>query len=53
MLPITALIGAVIGLCALASNSELIVMRSVGISLWRIVGWVMRSALLLIVLSLL
>ena len=26
-------------------------MRSVGISLWRIVGWVMRSALLLIVLS--
>jgi len=35
----------------LASNSELIVMRSVGISLWRIVGWVMRSALLLIVLS--
>ncbi|HGY3026410.1 TPA: LPS export ABC transporter permease LptG [Acinetobacter baumannii] len=51
ILPISALIGAVIGLGALASNSELIVMRSVGISLWRIVGWVMRSALLLIVLS--
>jgi len=51
ILPISALIGSVLGLGALASNSELIVMRSVGISLWRIVGWVMRSALLLIVLS--
>ncbi|MEB3766931.1 LPS export ABC transporter permease LptG [Acinetobacter sp. MD2] len=51
ILPISALIGAVIGLGALASNSELIVMRSVGISLWRIVGWVMRSALLLVVFA--
>lgn len=51
ILPISALIGAVLGLGSLASNSELIVMRSIGISLWRIVGWVMRSALLLIVLS--
>ncbi|MEB3753309.1 LPS export ABC transporter permease LptG [Acinetobacter sp. MD2(2019)] len=51
ILPISALIGAVIGLGTLASNSELIVMRSVGISLWRIVGWVMRSALLLVVLA--
>ena len=51
ILPVAALIGSVLGLGALASNSELIVMRSVGISLWRIVGWMMRSALLLIVLS--
>lgn len=51
ILPVAALIGSVLGLGALASNSELIVMRSVGISLWRIVGWVMRSALLLIILS--
>ncbi|WP_343597452.1 LPS export ABC transporter permease LptG [Acinetobacter sp.] len=51
ILPIAALIGAVIGLGTLASNSELIVMRSVGISLWRIVGWVIRSALLLVILS--
>lgn len=51
ILPISALIGAVLGLGTLASNSELIVMRSVGVSLWRIVGWVMRSALLLVVLS--
>ena len=51
ILPVAALIGSVLGLGALASNSELIVMRSVGISLWRIVGWVMRSAFLLIILS--
>lgn len=51
ILPISALIGAVIGLGSLATSSELIVMRSVGVSLWRIVGWVMRSALLLIILS--
>ena len=51
ILPISALIGAVLGLGTLASNSELIVMRASGISLWRIVGWVMRSAMLLVVLS--
>ncbi len=51
ILPISALIGAVLGLGALASNSELIVMRSVGVSLWRIVGWVIRSALMLVILS--
>lgn len=51
LLPIGALIGAVVGLGTLAGNSELVVMRSVGISLWRIVGWVLRPALLLIVLS--
>ncbi|ANF82773.1 LPS export ABC transporter permease LptG [Acinetobacter sp. NCu2D-2] len=51
ILPIAALIGAVLGLGTLASNSELIVMRSVGVSLWRIVGWVIRSALILVILS--
>ncbi|MFT4019993.1 MAG: LPS export ABC transporter permease LptG [Acinetobacter sp.] len=51
ILPISALIGAVIGLGTMASNSELIVMRSIGISLWRIVGWVIRSALILVVLA--
>ncbi len=51
ILPISALMGAVLGLGTMASNSELIVMRSVGISLWRIVGWVIRSAMLLVVLS--
>ncbi len=51
ILPISALIGAVLGLGTLASNSELIVMRAAGVSLWRIVGCVIRSALLLVVLS--
>ena len=51
ILPIAALIGAVLGLGSMASNSELIVMRAAGISLWRIVGWVMRSAMLLVILS--
>ncbi|MDV2470408.1 LPS export ABC transporter permease LptG [Acinetobacter chinensis] len=51
ILPIAALIGAVLGLGTMASNSELIVMRSAGVSLWRIVGWVIRSALILVVLS--
>lgn len=51
ILPISALIGAVLGLGTLASNSELIVMRAAGVSLWRIVGWVIRSAMVLVVLS--
>ena len=51
ILPISALIGAVLGLGVLASNSELIVMRASGISLWRIVGWVVRSALILVILA--
>ncbi|WP_445114690.1 LPS export ABC transporter permease LptG [Acinetobacter sp. WZC-1] len=51
ILPIAALIGAVLGLGTLASNSELVVMRASGISLWRIVGWVMRGALVLVVAS--
>jgi lipopolysaccharide export system permease protein len=52
LLPIAALIGAVVGLGTLASNSELVVMRSSGVSLWRIVGWVLRPAVLLMVCSL-
>ncbi len=51
ILPISALIGSVLGLGALASSSELVVMRAVGISLWRIVFWVIRAALILVVLS--
>jgi len=47
MLPIGALIGAVVGLGSLASNSELVVLRASGVSVWRIVGWVLRPALLL------
>lgn len=45
ILPIGALIGAVVGLGSLASSSELVVMRASGVSVWRIVGWVLRPAL--------
>jgi lipopolysaccharide export system permease protein len=45
ILPIGALIGAVVGLGALATSSELIVMRASGVSVWRIVAWVLRPAL--------
>ncbi|ONG37898.1 LPS export ABC transporter permease LptG [Alkanindiges hydrocarboniclasticus] len=51
ILPIAGLMGAVIGLGSLASSSELIIMRSVGLSLWRIVSWVLWPALLLVVVS--
>lgn len=51
IIPISALIGAVVGLGTMASNSELIVMRAAGISLWKIVSWVMRSAVFLVVIS--
>ncbi len=36
LLPVAALLGALLGLGALASNSELIVMRAAGVSIWRI-----------------
>lgn len=51
ILPISALIGAVVGLGTMASNSELVVMRAAGISLWRIVAWVMRPAVVLVLFS--
>jgi len=53
LLPIAALMGSVIGLGTLASNGELVVMRAAGQSLWRIVGWVLRPALALMLASLL
>lgn len=51
LMPVAALIGAVVGLGALASNSELIVMRASGISIWRIVRWAIRPALLMVALA--
>ncbi len=47
LLPIAALIGALIGLGSLARGSELTVMRSAGLSVWRIAGSVALAALLL------
>lgn len=50
LFPLGALLGAVLGLGALASNSELIVMRASGMSLTRIAGAVMKTGLLLMAL---
>lgn len=52
VLPMSALIGALVGLGALASSSELTVMRAAGISIARIVAWVMTGALAIILMGL-
>ena len=51
MMPIAVLIGALLGLGTLASGSELTVMRSAGISVWRIAGSVAMAGLLLVVVA--
>lgn len=52
VLPMSALIGCLIGLGSLASNSELTVIRAAGVSLLRIVWAVIKPLLLLMVLGL-
>ena len=42
-MPLTVLVGCLVGLGALANNSELTVMRASGVSLWRIVWSVMQA----------
>ena len=51
-IPTGALLGAVIGLGLLANKSELVVMRASGVSVYRIVGWVLQPALLFVILAL-
>ena len=51
-IPTGALLGAVVGLGLLANNSELVVMRASGVSVYRIVGWVLQPALAFVVLAL-
>ena len=51
--PTGALLGAVIGLGLLAGNSELVVMRASGVSIYRIIGWVMVPACVFVLLGLL
>lgn len=51
-IPTGALLGAVVGLGLLANKSELVVMRAAGISVYRIVGWVLQPALLFVILAL-
>ncbi len=52
-IPFATLIGCLAGLGILASNSELVVIRSAGVSTWRIVWMVMRPALLIMAFGLL
>lgn len=51
-LPLASLVGCLVGLGMLASNSELTVMRAAGISIQRIVLAVIKPAILLAVLAL-
>ena len=51
LFPPAALIGTLLGLGSLAASRELVVMRSAGISVHRITGSVMKSGLILVVLS--
>lgn len=50
--PTGALLGAVVGLGLLANKSELVVMRAAGVSVYRIVGWVLQPALIFVLLAL-
>jgi lipopolysaccharide export system permease protein len=45
LFPLAALLGSILGLGALASNSELVAMRGAGVSLLRLIGSVMKIAL--------
>ena len=51
MLPIAALIGSLLGLGALASNSEIIVMRTAGLSVARLAGMVAVTGLVMMVFT--
>lgn len=51
MLPIAALIGALLGLGGLATSSELVVMRTAGISVQRLAGMVALSGGVLLVVT--
>lgn len=53
MLPIAALIGGIAGLGMMAGASELTVMRASGVSIGRIVWWVLRPAMVMVVAGLL
>src|SRR4051812_36765970 len=53
LMPIGVLVGALLGLGTLARGSELTVMRSAGISVWRIAGSVTMAGVLLVVFAVL
>ena len=45
LLPVSMLLGALLGLGALASNSELIILRAAGVSLWRMAASVITTGI--------
>jgi len=51
MLPIAALIGSLLGLGGLANNSELVVMRTAGLSVARLAGMVALSGVVLMIFT--
>ncbi|MFT6464614.1 LPS export ABC transporter permease LptG [Halopseudomonas sp.] len=53
MLPLAALVGCLIGLGTLASNSELTIMRAAGVSIMRIIGAVMKPLLVVMLAGIL
>jgi lipopolysaccharide export system permease protein len=53
LMPIAALIGALLGLGSLARGSELTVMRAAGVSVWRIAGSVAMGGTLLVAMAVL
>jgi lipopolysaccharide export system permease protein len=51
LFPIGALIGSLVGLGTLVGNSEVAVMRSAGVSVWRMVVAIMKAGALMMVLA--
>ncbi len=51
MMPVAALIGSLLGLGAMAANSEIIVMRASGMSITRLAGMVGLTGLVMLVLT--
>lgn len=50
-LPLSCLVGCLVGLGVLAATSELVVIRAAGVSIWQIIWSVMRATLLFIIFS--
>ncbi|MGB5179043.1 MAG: LPS export ABC transporter permease LptG [Gammaproteobacteria bacterium] len=53
LFPVAALLGSLIGMGMLASNSELIAMRASGMSIWRIVLSVMQAGVFMLLVAVL
>jgi len=50
-LPLAVLLGSMLSLGSMASNSELIAMQASGVTLWRMLGGVLQAALLIALVS--